>query len=38
MKASSTNSAKPSDDGTKSKSIHKTPDHAPDWHQGQPPY
>jgi len=33
MKASSNNSAKPSDDGTKLKSIREAPDHAPDRHR-----
>ena len=35
MKASFNHSVKPSDDGGKSKSTHKTPDHAQDWHQGE---
>ena len=38
MKASSNNSAKPNNDGTKSKSAREAPDHTPDRHQGQPPY
>ena len=38
IKASSNNSAKPSDNGIKLKSTREVPDHALNWHRGQPPY
>jgi len=38
MEVSSNNSAKPSDDRIESKSAREALDHAPDRHQGQPPY